>query len=86
MVQDLVAQEIKLGSKALKEALPYGAAKHIAIGFNCSDSWIGKVLSGRQKGDPKIIECAEELAEAQVKFQEKFHSIINKYAPNGSAN
>ena len=38
------------GSEALRDSLPYGAVKEMALAFKKSDQWIAQVIAGRKIG------------------------------------
>lgn len=67
------------GSKALKNSLPYGAMKEMAAVFNCTDRWIARVVAGADKGDVKILECANELADIEFDKQEEIKKVLDDY-------
>jgi len=72
--------EINLeGSKVLKKSLPYGAITKIASVFNHSAAWCNHVISGNQKGNVLIIECAEKIANLHYLENKKQDEILNSY-------
>lgn len=69
-------------SEELKNSLPYGCLKQIAEAFNLSGiSYVSDVVSGKQKGNQLIIECAHRIALAYEDslFEDKKEEILNDY-------
>ncbi|WP_435263040.1 hypothetical protein [Tenacibaculum sp. nBUS_03] len=74
-----------MGSTELKESLPRGVLKHISETFGYkSYTWVGRVVSGKEKGDAKIIECASRIAAAYKAsgFEEQKEKILKEYESN----
>jgi hypothetical protein len=67
------------GSKELKQSLPYGAITKIAKIFKHSDAWCNHVITGKQKGNSLIIECAEKIADLHQLEIEKQEIILKSY-------
>lgn len=67
------------GSKELKAQLPYGAMRSMAQAFGCTERWIGRVVSGADKGDPMILQCANELADLEFEKREAIQKILDDY-------
>lgn len=53
------------GSLELKKRLPRGAIKALANKYNFSLVWITSVITGRAKGDPRILADACRMAEIE---------------------
>lgn len=69
-------------SVELKDSLPYGCLKQIAVAFNLSGiSYVSDVVAGKQKGNQLIIECAYRIALAYEDslFEDKKEEILNDY-------
>lgn len=78
--------EVLQGSVELREALPYGVLKQMAKVFNHKNqTYLGRIVAGKEKGDPLIVECAERIANAYEEsgFDEKLETILKDY---GNAN
>lgn len=76
-----MVEEIK-PSVELKEALPYGCLKQIAEAFGLSGvGYVSDVVSGKQKGNPLIVECAYRIAVAyeDCEFEDIKETILNDY-------
>lgn len=73
MVQELEASE------DLRAALPYGAQRQMAETFGCSERWIGRVISGKNNGDKRIVECANKIAFVHFDASEEIKEILNEY-------
>tara|TARA_R110002096_G_scaffold397985_2_gene593984 strand:- start:499 stop:744 length:246 start_codon:yes stop_codon:yes gene_type:complete len=68
-----------IGSEALRNSLPYGAIKKMAVAFGNADTWISKVVAGRQNGKVAILECAVRISKLQVKNNIELHEILKDY-------
>jgi hypothetical protein len=79
MVSEIEEEKILIGSKSLKDSLPYGVLGKMATAFKCSDSWISFVISGKRTGDKRFIECAEKLAEKQAILNVEVDLILKDY-------
>ena len=74
-----------MGSTDLKDSLPHGVLKSISETFGYkSYTWVGRVVSGKEKGDAKIIQCANRIADAYKAsgFEEKKEKILKEYESN----
>jgi hypothetical protein len=49
-----MVEEVK-GNLQLRQSLPYGAIREMAKIFGNADTWISKVVAGKQNGNPLII-------------------------------
>ena len=70
------------GSEALRESLPYGAVKEMALVFKKSDAWIAQVIAGRKIGNPLFIECAEKIAALEIRSKDELQKILKGYETN----
>lgn len=69
-------------SLALKDSLPFGSMKEIAVAFGLSGvSYVSDVIAGKIKGNKLIIECAHRIAVAweDSLFEEKKDKILQDY-------
>lgn len=73
MVEELI------GSVELKESMPYGSIREMAKTFKHADTWISKVISGKQKGNPLIIECALKISDLHYETKDKLTEILKGY-------
>ena len=70
------------GSEALRDSLPYGAVKEMAVAFKKSDQWIAQVIAGRKIGNPLFIECAEKIAALENRSKADLRKILKGYETN----
>lgn len=73
----------KLGSVELRESLPHGVLKKMSEVFGHSaQTYVGRIVSGKQSGNPLMIECAERIVDAYEEsgFEEKLEEILKDYA------
>jgi hypothetical protein len=70
------------GSEALRESLPYGAVKEMALVFKKSDAWIAQVIAGKKIGNPLFIECAEKIAALETRSKDELKKILKGYETN----
>jgi hypothetical protein len=68
-----------IGSEALRKSLPYGAIRKMAAAFGNADTWISKVVAGRQNGKPAILECASRISELESKSNIELNEILKEY-------
>ena len=54
-----------LGSQELRKRLPRGAVKALATKYNYSLVWITRVITGKSKGDPRILADAFQMASVE---------------------
>jgi hypothetical protein len=73
-----MVDELK-GSLELKESLPYGAIREMAKTFGNADTWISKVISGKQKGNPLVLECAVKISDLGFDYKDKLTEILQGY-------
>lgn len=71
------------GSKKLKAALKLGDIKAIAEHFKVPYHTVYYIISGRNKGDKKIVDCAKEIVAfyQKVDMDKTVTSIIKSYEP-----
>lgn len=67
------------GSKELKKGLPHGALVSMAAVFGNAPDWISRVVSGKNNGNPKIIECANKLADVEFDKKQEIEKILDDY-------
>ena len=51
----------------------------MAVAFGNADTWISKVVAGRQNGKVAILECAVRISKLQVKNNIELHEILKDY-------
>jgi hypothetical protein len=66
------------GNMELRKRLPRGAIKQIADELGISWMWTFNVISGKVKGDPKIIFMALEFAKQEDEVRNKVIGMIEK--------
>jgi len=76
-----MVDEVK-GNLKLKKSLPYGAIKEMAKVFGNADTWISKVVAGKQKGNPAIIKCALDISKFHSQKNKELRKILRKYDTN----
>ena len=76
-----MVEEVK-GNLQLRKSLPYGAIKEMAKVFGNADTWISKVVAGKQKGNPAIVKCALDISNLHSKNNKELTQILNKYVTN----
>ncbi len=64
------------GNPELRDRLPKGAIQKLAEKYNCSWTWIQKVVTGKFEGEAGIISDAEKLAEIEDKRKAEFNQVI----------
>lgn len=69
------------GSQELKKRLPRGAIKALATKYGYSLVWIGKVVAGHSKGDPRIIEDALQMASIEDEKRAAVHLVLRNKTP-----
>jgi len=67
---------IPLGSQELKKRLPRGAIKALANKYGDSLVRSSKVVSGNMKGDPRIVEDAQQMAKVEDEKKAALHLIV----------
>jgi hypothetical protein len=68
-----------IGSEGLRDSLPYGTMRKMADTFGNTDTWISKVVAGRQNGKAAILECATRISELHSKHNIELHEILKDY-------
>jgi hypothetical protein len=76
-----MVEEVK-GNLQLRQSLPYGAIREMAKIFGNADTWISKVVAGKQNGNPLIIKCALDISNLHCKNNEELIKILRKYDTN----
>jgi len=66
------------GSMELRKRLPRGAIQQIADEMSVSWVWTSNVITGKVKGDPKIIFMALEYAKLEDETREKVIGMIER--------
>lgn len=66
------------GSETLKERMPRGAVQVIADKLGFSWVWTNKVISGKENGDPRIINLAIEFAKKENQRREQLERIMKE--------
>jgi hypothetical protein len=72
-------RELKQGGNIeLRNRLPRGAIQQIALEIGVSWMWTSKVITGKVKGDPKIIFLALEYAKLGEETRAKVSGMIER--------
>jgi hypothetical protein len=66
------------GNMELRKRLPRGAIQQIADEMGVSWMWTSKVITGKVKGDPKIIYMALEYAKLEEETRAKVLGMIER--------
>jgi hypothetical protein len=66
------------GNMELRKRLPRGAIQQIADEMGVSWMWISKVITGKVKGDPKIIYMALEYAKLEDETRDAVLGMIEQ--------
>ena len=66
------------GNMELRKRLPRGAIQQIADEMDVSWMWASKVITGKVKGDPKIIFMALEYARLEDETRQKVLGMIER--------
>lgn len=66
------------GSPELRERLPRGAVKKIAEELEISWIWAFNVISGKKKGDPRIISMALEYAKSEDEERKHLSELVER--------
>ncbi len=74
MEREMLASQ---GSQELKERLPRGAIKALANKYGYSLVWISRVVTGRNNGDPRILEDALQMAVLEDEKRAQMHRIVS---------
>lgn len=67
---------IPQGSTDLRKRLPRGAIKALAEKYDYSWMWVHSLVTGKRKGDPRIIADAVLMAEIEDKRREAIQKVI----------
>ena len=79
MKQDIKTME---GSLELRRRLPRGGIRDIATKYNKTWQWIHKVVTGKYKGDPRILVTAYKMAAIEDRRRSEFDRLINDNEPS----
>lgn len=66
------------GNMSLRKRLPRGSIQQIADEMGVSWIWASKVITGKEKGDPKIIFMALEYAKLEDETRDKVLEMIEQ--------
>ena len=66
------------GNMELRKRLPRGAIQQIADEMGISWMWTSKVITGKEKGDPRIIFMALEYAKLEDETRDKVLIMIER--------
>lgn len=66
------------GNMELRKRLPRGAIQQIADELGVSWMWASNVITGKVKGDPKIIFMALEFAKLEDEIRDKVLGMIER--------
>ena len=69
------------GGKRLRKNMPRGGVSRIAEIFKITVSYAGRLIVGKDSGNPLVIACAHELNEAwkESGYEKKENEILKKY-------
>lgn len=66
------------GSPELRERLPRGAVKQIAMELDISWIWAFNVISGKKEGDPRIIALALQYVKVEDQKRKRISELMEK--------
>jgi hypothetical protein len=70
----------------IRAKLPQGGLKKLCAEFEKSDTWIRRILDGKELGYPEVLKRAEELISAAEKEkyrkQQAYQLTLSKVEPN----
>ena len=64
------------GSKELRDRMPKGSIGLLANKYGYSWIWIHRIVTGKAKGNPAIIEDAERLAGIEDEMKQRIKTAI----------
>lgn len=70
------------GSVELRESLPYGVMNEMTKIFGYkSSTWVPRMVAGKEKANPLVIECATRISDAYLDcgFEEELKKILKDY-------
>ena len=66
------------GNPELRSRLPRGAVRNISIQLGISWIWTYKVITGQEKGDPRIVSLALEYAKIEDENRKRVSALIER--------
>lgn len=66
------------GSLELRKRLPYGGIQVLATKYKVTWQWVHKLVTGKFKGDPRIIRDAHQMAKIEDRRKSEISKVIKE--------